>query len=911
MAFNPFHRFRKHQKVIFAALTILCMLTFVLAGSMSGIGNWLEEMPYWFGGSSKRNPAVANIYGQDVRAMEMNRLYRVRQMTNRFMDDATMSARTRPVQEAEAPIKKWTDTKNKQYLEQILQFYFQIPQYGDQLLAQLAGRLQQEGKKTEAAQVQNLKNALQVYLEKSARAQRGEKGEMFFGATDKYDVERLVDFLIWRHEADRLGIQLTPEAVSQLVSQELDKQLTNNDLGIIEQRLRREFGVSSEEFLAGLADEFRVRIAQSTLLGQEPGLKRVREGIPPYEVWQWYRENFTWGNYTLLPIPVDQPEFLSQVGQPDEKELKELFEKYKSRAYDPASAEPGFEQPARVGVEWVGARTDAPRYRQAAAATLAATEATMPLAYAARLSDRYEATRWRYHIPPLTQYYDIFYLHASLAQPANVAALVGQLAGAGATRLPVYATPISYEGGVVAREVKQRAEVGTTLWLALSNPTPFTAAGVQYYLGKREEHLPFATVKDMVVREVEEDLAKKFVTQALSNVRQDLEDNLSQLKTAEDVRSFQQVNRPEHVAGVLALVGGSAASGGPAYLSLAAPAAVGARDGILDRVRSGFTWFAGIRPFSLPGANVPYQEAYLPPAVVRAALDREIRQEGLLHGATEKPDDVYTIAKDPGLKPLENAYAHSLQVSQGPKGPQLEELFFDVKTAQPKIASAYKPRPLDTEDGSASFLYWTTKEEPAYVPTFEEARERVAARWRLEKARKFAEEKAEELAKKVGEAKGDPLPVLRDLSYSHPSWGALVELEHVVPLQKHPIAHPTPLPMMQYDPYQPPSSVEYPADDLVSRLLQLKQKGETTVVNNKPKTIYYVAALVTDRSSPPENSFYQDYASPMERQQMLGRLEEQNKFAAQQQQAVLLRLREEAKVHILKQERKEEAGDQS
>ena len=31
MAFNPFHAFRKHQKVVFAGLTIICMLTFVLA----------------------------------------------------------------------------------------------------------------------------------------------------------------------------------------------------------------------------------------------------------------------------------------------------------------------------------------------------------------------------------------------------------------------------------------------------------------------------------------------------------------------------------------------------------------------------------------------------------------------------------------------------------------------------------------------------------------------------------------------------------------------------------------------------------------------------------------------------------------------------------------------------------------
>ena len=48
MAFNPFHGFRKHQKVVFAMLTILCMLTFVLCSGMGGdLG---ERIMYLFGG---------------------------------------------------------------------------------------------------------------------------------------------------------------------------------------------------------------------------------------------------------------------------------------------------------------------------------------------------------------------------------------------------------------------------------------------------------------------------------------------------------------------------------------------------------------------------------------------------------------------------------------------------------------------------------------------------------------------------------------------------------------------------------------------------------------------------------------------------------------------------------------------
>ena len=36
MAFNPFHGFRKHAKIYFAILTIVCMVTFVLCSGIGG-----------------------------------------------------------------------------------------------------------------------------------------------------------------------------------------------------------------------------------------------------------------------------------------------------------------------------------------------------------------------------------------------------------------------------------------------------------------------------------------------------------------------------------------------------------------------------------------------------------------------------------------------------------------------------------------------------------------------------------------------------------------------------------------------------------------------------------------------------------------------------------------------------------
>ena len=57
MAFNPFHRFRKHQKVFFAALTIVCMFVFVL---QFGTGDAIQRMLAWFG-SGQRGVAFVRL----------------------------------------------------------------------------------------------------------------------------------------------------------------------------------------------------------------------------------------------------------------------------------------------------------------------------------------------------------------------------------------------------------------------------------------------------------------------------------------------------------------------------------------------------------------------------------------------------------------------------------------------------------------------------------------------------------------------------------------------------------------------------------------------------------------------------------------------------------------------------------
>ena len=58
----------------------------------------------------------------------------------------------------------------------------------------------------------------------------------------------------------------------------------------------------------------------------------------------------------MIPVPVEK--FVSKVADPDDKVLKEFFEKYKTDYADPSSPEPGFHEPRRVKIEYIVAKRE-------------------------------------------------------------------------------------------------------------------------------------------------------------------------------------------------------------------------------------------------------------------------------------------------------------------------------------------------------------------------------------------------------------------------------------------------------------------------------------------------------------------------------------------------------------------------
>src|SRR5262249_34113532 len=103
----------------------------------------------------------------------------------------------------------------------------------------------------------------------------------------------------------------------------------------------------------------------------------------PEEFANYYRDQRTALDVAFLPVPTRRFED-AVVGKPSEKELRELYEQGKGRAWSPGSSEPGFKIPRRGKIEYVGADPSSAYSQRLAETSLAATNGLPGPTYRAR-----------------------------------------------------------------------------------------------------------------------------------------------------------------------------------------------------------------------------------------------------------------------------------------------------------------------------------------------------------------------------------------------------------------------------------------------------------------------------------------------------------------------------------------------
>lgn len=824
MALHPFQTFRKNRRTLMAGLVIMCMFIFIL---QFGKGDPLDQMMTFFGAGRSRTTDVATVYGKKVTDADLDALRKQRELANTIVESMTGTARAVLLGDMSLPngldefdetqkilLRTSIDGQRRRFEMDRLSARFNL---GAQFFAQQKAQasrdheqlqlmeesLLEKNEMERARKVRQVRASLEyeMWLRERPLTER-----LYFGGSLR--VPDLLDFVMWRNIADKLGITLTQADIRADVNREaFNYQPLAEDATAALLHVQRMFrnpppNLTIDDVYTALGDELRVYLAQSAVLGQPPGARYHRypgtdvNDVPatatPNEFWTYYQDNRTTLRVEMMPIKV--ADFLAKVGAPPsdaDQALQDLFNRYKENEYRPQRDEPAFHEPQRVAIEWVGARPDSPHLRKQAdqfiLSMLALTPANpfLALDLTTRILETYESSKAvNYAMPDLLEGSFELSFFRDVTKPADVAGVLGQAMGT----IAIGGNPASvralYLAGVyarshpaaaveVTRELQRRAGVYATLVLAGQNP--WTAAGMLAYASQAKQTLPLELVKKDVMEKVRDDVARRLMQENMTTVRTELE----KLK-----------GKPEE-----------------------------------ERKKAANHYLA-----------------------------KATTQYGLAHGTTESPRDFFSMAEDKGLRSLREAFGLG----------QARSTMLDYNFAAHFFgpAALYLPEQLPS---GQEFLYWKTEDKKAYTPTYEEAKPKVIEAWRSQKARELARQEAERIQQAVAKVKnaGDGVKLLREESAKHPAWGemfAVSNIARLVPENQLP-GVPGYVPFLGSI-YKPDDTRITPRPDFVDQLMRsLKEPGEATIVWNQPETIYYVTLLM-DVGRPSEMTFYRDYSRP-------------------------------------------------
>jgi hypothetical protein len=850
MAFNPFNAFRKHQKVIYAALTIICMFTFVASAGISGRGDFFGEIAAMVGMRS-RAPIMATLDGKELDEDEFKILRYQRRLANTFMGTAVRDAKQLVTNDVFGP-RSPLDENTKKELERILSSWQSGGMFAPQFVFGELSRLYEQLSKANPGQAAAIERFSRVLQQQSQEFQRmirpdelysDSSGSLYFGGS--LSPQGILDFLVWRREADRLGIQLSHADVMAQVQKETFNAMSPRDFDLLERQLAR--SGPAINILTALADELRVRLAQIATLGYDPAhVTEAGAPISPYEFWEYYRRNRTEASVRLLDVPVEH--FLTEVKEkPSEKELRDLFTKYQDEEYDPAKIVPGFKLPRRAKVEWIAASTNSEYYKKEAETRNLAlvagivsnppVSALMPLALIAapvHQAYNFESTSGKLRLGDWTEkdFSAPLYAYAYLLTPQAAASIVGQIAGAVSTSsAPMLSVDAAAFSVLVGQQgcatVTQSRKLAGAVEQVAKNRVPFACAflaanplgsaisnalalgGIWNAGRSSQQDMPMEAVQDRLVRKVEQDLAGELVRSGLAKFKQELE---------------SKRGRPSEAAKFIA---------------------------------------------------------------------EEVKKHGWKHGITKEARTRFDIQSDPDLVPLKEAFNNNRFSSAEDVNSKefARKIFFD-KSADPQRNYTLFD---EVEDGhnQTTYSFWRTEDLAPSTLTFEKARPKVEAAWRFEKARQLARAQAESIRKQAQETKGDAVRTLTEASGKVAA--KIMPLDGITRLKRTPSS--TSGVDASYEEYKvPEKDMEYPPGDFLDKIMNLKEKGEVAFFSDRPEAHFYVAALV-ERFEPSIKDFYSDSSTfSFQGNTLLKRFEDEKR--KQYRREIMAALREQARARL-------------
>ncbi|MCX7428634.1 MAG: hypothetical protein NTW96_23790 [Planctomycetia bacterium] len=158
---------------------------------------------------------------------------------------------------------------------------------------------------------------------------------------DTSERETVNRWLMARH-AQQMGMTVGDEVINDFLQGWTDNRLGKEQFA----RLYKQASTSEEEVFNTLHDELlaneAMRMFWTSVVATSPGQR-----------WDYYQRLNRRVSVETAPVAVEQ--FVSQIAEPSEAQLKEFFEQYKGNYASPESPEPGFRVPRKVAIQYVKA----------------------------------------------------------------------------------------------------------------------------------------------------------------------------------------------------------------------------------------------------------------------------------------------------------------------------------------------------------------------------------------------------------------------------------------------------------------------------------------------------------------------------------------------------------------------------
>jgi hypothetical protein len=818
MAFNPFHAFRKHQKVFFAVLTIVCMFVFILQFGKGDITSWFTNA------RQGQGEKVVTLYGRELYTNDLTAIAKSRQLANEFIGAALSAAQKDAEKDVQDYKPEKPDAADETFLRLAAGRYelYSKAQSPQELALLTRQRLTElDALRNLSAPGDNARHTraiddLGLLYRFEFFSMMQSTSPFYFGGGVK--PEEALDFEIWKHQADKLGIVLTKADTRRAVAHEAANHNLPADPGgswAAEPGLKEWFAgrarqngaaVPEDIIVKAVQDEFRVMMAKELVVGRAagvPGVAQVEINAPdlvtPYDFWKFYRTNRTTIKVAILPIPVES--FLDKtLSQPrSERELKDLFAKYKGVEPDPASSTPGFKEPRRMKIEFVSASPEAEYYKArglAAALDPALYYATSslgahlsgggvaPQAALAGFVDKDElASEYQRYLGSGSDWvaptgkiqpYDLH--DQTYNRPEVIAAAVGQAFGAGLGGGSPLVAATGNTGVVLAREAVDRSRILASSFLQGAswsiNSTPFAGFALQ------APFIPAMPPSSVAMKRLFENRQQQV------------------LKDAPQMFPGQP-----------------------------------STSGLVSRDLQAFT----VEVDKLKNK---------PDAEIQAYIQKTAKERGWEVHDKAGLDDVYALEDDAALRDVKFAverfhYAASRDPRQ--KFPPFSQELFDPANFPPGKYIFSKPLP-DGQD--KTMVFWRSEDERARELSYDEARPRVLAAWRLLEARKLVLREAYRINDELSQAEtsGKMSPAEAIKYFRDQKLGEVFELADVARLIPAPTFNPAI--SSAYYPYViPESKIPYAPADLLDQFMALEKPGQTLVFQDLPEKHWYVAVL--------------------------------------------------------------------